>query len=238
MSAEHYAKVLIVEDDPDVMRLVRDCLEAEGFGVVTAQNGEEALEQVKLEAPDILVLDVMLPRLDGLNVCREVRRDTNSSDMQILMLSARGDDIDKIVGLEMGADDYLAKPFNPKELIARVRAMHRRLKTQASKAGPRTEGQVLTFGQLKILVASHRAQIAGHDLNLTPIEFSLLKTLVSHPGRVFTRQELLDRAWGQEYEGDERTVDGHVRNLRAKLQAAVPGARYITAVWRVGYKLE
>src|SRR5581483_7230471 len=121
MSAEHYAKVLIVEDDPDVMRLVRDCHEAEGFGVVTAQNGEEALEQVKREAPDILVLDVMLPRLDGLNVCREVRRDTNSSDMQILMLSARGDDVDKIVGLEMGADDYLAKPFNPKELIARVR---------------------------------------------------------------------------------------------------------------------
>ena len=194
-----------------------------------ARDGKAAIDQVTRQAPDVLVLDVMLPHVDGLNVCREIRKTRN---LPILMLSARGDDLDKIVGLEMGADDYMTKPFNPKELVARVRAMFRRLKMAPDDA------EVIVRRGLRIEVAGQRVELEGSPLALTPLEFSLLRALAGNAGNAMTRQDLLNRVWGPDFFGDERTVDVHIRHLRAKLQEVNPGPSYITSVWGVGYKFE
>ncbi|MHB2016375.1 MAG: response regulator transcription factor [Candidatus Xenobia bacterium] len=228
-----YGRVLVVDDEPDILRLVRHSLEREGYQVETADNAAHARDLMDKTRPDLVVLDVMLPEMDGLTFCQELRR---SQTLPILMLSARGDDLDKILGLEVGADDYLTKPFNPKELIARVRALLRRSRIYTPE---KTEDpDVISYHTLRIFPDQQRVELQGQPVKLTPIEYSLLRSLVTNAGKVLSRQTLLNMVWGQDFFGDERTVDAHIRNLRLKLQAIVPDNQYITSVWRVGYKFE
>ena len=222
------AKILVVDDEAKIVKLVRTYLEQSGFVVVEASDGQTALIQARREKPDLVVLDLGLPGIDGLEVARILRRER---DTPIIMLTARIEDTDKIVGLELGADDYVTKPFNPRELVARVRAVLRR----ASGATPTAE--ILRAGALTLDVGGHQATLAGQDLDLTPTEFDLLMVLLQNPGRAFTRLELLDRVQGDAYEGYERTIDAHVKNLRAKLGDDPRHPRYIQTVFGVGYKL-
>lgn len=224
-------RVLVVEDEADIADGIRQYLEREGYEVAVAGTGPAALEAVGKSPPEVMVLDVMLPGMDGFEVCREIRKTRN---LPILMLSARGDDVDKILGLEMGADDYLTKPFNPRELVARVRAMFRRLRMAPSPA----DEEVLVRGNLRVDVKRQEVAVEGHPVRLTPLEFSLLRTLAAHNGQVMTRQDLLDRVWGADYYGDERVVDTHVRHLRTKLQKHAPQRQFVLSVWGVGYKFE
>ncbi|MGQ9492070.1 MAG: response regulator transcription factor [Anaerolineae bacterium] len=222
-------KILVVDDEARIVRLVRSYLEQAGFAVVEANDGQTALIQARREKPDLVVLDLGLPVMDGLEVARILRRERNTP---IIMLTARVEDTDKIVGLELGADDYVTKPFNPRELVARVRAVLRR----TSGAAPAAE--ILRAGGLELDVNGHQAILDGRPLDLTPTEFELLAVLLHNPGRVFTRLELLDRVQGQAYEGYERTIDAHIKNLRAKLGDDPRHPRYIQTVFGVGYKLE
>jgi DNA-binding response OmpR family regulator len=217
--------VLIADDEKNIVQLARMYLQAEGFTVETAVNGREALEKVRLARPDLLVLDLMMPEVDGWEVCRRLRKE---SDLPIIMLTARGDDVDKIVGLELGADDYMTKPFNARELVARVKAVLRRY-----SAGKAPE-KVLQVGDLRIDPERHEVTIAERSIELRPKEFELLTTLARNPGVVFDRERLLKLAWGYDYYGDSRTVDVHVTWLREKLREST--AR-IQTVWGVGYKL-
>jgi DNA-binding response OmpR family regulator len=219
-------KILVVEDDGEIGRLLRECLEKENWRVhwaASAAEGRGALESFR---PDVVLLDVMLPDGDGLSLCREWR---SAGRVPILMVSARGEDLDRIVGLEVGADDYLAKPFHPKELVARVRALLRRCAL---------EGQSSNSQGLEVRTAARRAFVLGQELVLTPIEFGLLNQFVQNPGKVHSRQELLDKVWGPEYAGDERTVDAHIRNLRSKLREKDPHFERIQSVWGVGYRFD
>lgn len=226
-----HGRVLVVDDEDDIVELVSTYLEREGYEVFVARDGHCALESLDRVAPEVVVLDVMLPRLDGLEVCREIRR---TRTVPILMLSARGDDIDKILGLEVGADDYLTKPFNPKELVARVRAMFRRLRMPMTAA----DEDLIARGSLRIQVRAQSVEVEGRAVRLTPIEFNLLRVLAAQAGQVLSRQHLLDRVWGPDFYGDERTVDVHIRHLRAKLQEVTPGRQFVSAVWGVGYRFE
>jgi len=217
--------ILVVDDEPNIVDLARMYLEAEGYRVVTAFDGEEALTQVQDAKPALVVLDLMLPKLDGWEVCRQITAQTNTP---IIMLTARSDDVDKIVGLEMGADDYLTKPFNPRELVARVRAVLRRT-TPAPSAG-----RALTLGQLTIDPAGREVTIGGQCVYLRGREFDLLHALAAHRGVVLTRNQLLDQAWGYEFYGETRTVDVHIGQLRRRLEGS---GVHIETVRGVGYKL-
>ncbi len=221
-------KILVVDDEVKIVKLVRSYLEQAGFTVVEAGDGQTALIQVRREKPDLVVLDLGLPGIDGLEVARTLRRERETP---IIMLTARIEDTDKIVGLELGADDYVTKPFNPRELVARVRAVLRR----TSGAAPAAE--TLRAGALVLDEAGHQAALAGRALDLTPTEFELLAVLLRNPGRAFTRLELLDRVQGEAYEGYERTIDAHIKNLRAKLGDDPRHPRYVQTVFGVGYKL-
>jgi DNA-binding response OmpR family regulator len=223
------AKILVVDDEAKIVKLVRSYLEQSGFSVVEAGDGQTALIQARREKPDLVVLDLGLPGIDGLEVARILRRERN---IPIIMLTARIEDTDKIVGLELGADDYITKPFNPRELVARVRAVLRRT-TAATEILPET----LSAGALVLDQAGHTAALDGRDLDLTPTEFDLLAILLQNPGRAFTRLELLDRVQGDAYEGYERTIDAHVKNVRAKLGDDPRHPRFIQTVFGVGYKL-
>jgi two-component system, OmpR family, alkaline phosphatase synthesis response regulator PhoP len=223
---------LVVEDEQRLRELVRGYLEREGFIVLTAADGITALDLARQHAPDLVVLDLMLPGLDGLEVCRRLR---TFSDAYVIMVTAKAEEIDRIVGLEVGADDYLTKPFSPRELIARVRAMLRRPR----RGGAATALDILPpqlFGELMIDHERHEVTIAGTVAPLTSLEFALLTTLAAHPGRVFTRDQLLERVWGADYFGDDHVVDVHIANLRKKLgdDPAVP--RYIETVRGAGYR--
>jgi DNA-binding response OmpR family regulator len=217
--------VLIADDEKNIVQLARMYLQAEGFSVETAASGKEALEKVKLARPDLVVLDLMMPEMDGWEVCRRLRKE---SDLPIIMLTARSDDVDKIVGLELGADDYVTKPFNARELVARVKAVLRRY--SVGKAPER----VLQVGDLRIDPERHEVTIGERLVELRPKEFELLTTLARNPGVVFDRERLLKLAWGYDYYGDSRTVDVHVTWLREKLRES--SAR-IQTVWGVGYKI-
>lgn len=221
-------RVLVVEDDENVLDVVKAWLEREGYEVLAATDGNQGLELVERE-PDLVILDVMLPGMDGLTLCQEIRK---QSAVPILMLSARSDTIDRVVGLETGADDYLGKPFHPKELVARVRAMFRRRELDHG-----TPPQPTT-GELHIDGAAHKAYLAGGELDLTLTEFELLACLSGSPNRVYSRQELLDRIWGDNYFGSPRVVDSHIRNLRAKLREAKSEFDPIVSVRGVGYRYE
>jgi len=222
-------KILVVDDEAKIVRLVSAYLEQAGFAVVTAEDGQTALIQARREKPDLVILDLGLPEIDGLDVARTLRRE---GDTPIIMLTARVDDTERIIGLELGADDYMSKPFNPRELVARVRAVLRR----TSGAAPVIE--TLSAGELQVDISAHGATIAGRPLDLTPTEFDLLTVFMRSPGRAFTRLELLDRVQGYAYDGYERTVDAHVKNLRAKLGDDPRQPRYIQTVYGVGYKFE
>ncbi len=217
--------ILVVDDQPNIIALAKMYLEKEGYRVVSAADGAEALRQVEKVRPALMVLDLMLPEIDGWEVCRRVRA---SSEMPIIMLTARDDDVDKIVGLELGADDYLTKPFNPRELVARVRAVLRR----SARSEP--SGPALSIGDLTIDPAGRQVTVAGQPVALRAKEFDLLLALMEHQGIVLSREQLLDRVWGFDFYGQTRTVDVHIAHLRDKLAGSQVE---IETVWGLGYKL-
>ncbi|MBA2618656.1 MAG: response regulator transcription factor [Rubrobacter sp.] len=227
-------RALVVEDEVNLVELLRGYLEREGFEVYAAFDGEAGLEAARRVEPDIIVLDWMLPGLDGLEVLRELRR---FSEAYVIMLTARAEEVDKIVGLSAGADDYLTKPFSPGELVARVRALLRRPR---GAAAAHEEEEPLAFGELEIDPARRRVRLGEDGVALTALEFDLLLALASRPGFVFGRRRLLEQVWGEDYFGDDHVVDVHVANLRKKLNAARDGAggRYVRTVRGVGYRFE
>jgi DNA-binding response OmpR family regulator len=224
------ATIVVAEDERDLNNLVRRHLEDEGHRVVQAFDGPSAVLAVGQERPDLLILDWMLPRLDGLEVCRRVRRD---SIVPILMLTARSEEVDRVLGLEVGADDYLTKPFSIRELLARVRAMLRRVELLRDARPTDGDPPILVDGPLRIDVGQHVVSLDGRPLELTPKEFDLLALLVRNPGRAFSRDYLVETIWGYEYGGFDRTVDTHVLRLRKKLG---PIGERIETVWSIGYR--
>ncbi len=219
------ATILIVDDEAHILELTRLYLEKEGFAVETAADGLTALQRAQAEPPSLVILDVMLPRLDGFEVCRRLRRE---SDVPIIMLTARAEDVDKIVGLEIGADDYLTKPFNPRELVARVKAVLRRVESGAAR------GQVIAVGDLSIDLARREVSVGGLPVALRTKEFDLLAALARDAGVVFSRDRLLESVWGYEFDVETRTVDVHINHLREKL---APSSVAIETVRGIGYKL-
>ncbi len=219
--------ILVVDDEARIVSLTRDYLESAGYRVLTAGDGATALARARAEKPDLIVLDLGLPKLDGLDVTRQLRRD---STVPIIMLTARGAESDKLVGLELGADDYVVKPFSPKELVARIRAVLRR-----SKAAPQPTDLIRVL-DVTLDVPRLRATRAGAPLDLTPTEFQLLATLAAQPGRVFTRAQLLDAVRGVAFESYERAIDAHIKNIRRKLEPDPRQPRYVLTVYGVGYK--
>jgi DNA-binding response OmpR family regulator len=223
--------ILIIDDEQRIVDLARMYLEQEGYTVESSTDGLSGYQRIQSIDPALVVLDIMLPGMDGLEICRKVR---TQSDVPIIMLTARSDDIDKIVGLELGADDYLTKPFNPRELLARVRAILRRTDRKSS-AGADEDSAPLTLGSLTIQPERRVITVDGRAVNLRMKEFDLLLLLARNPGRVFTRERLLELVWGYDFAGETRTVDVHVAHLRHKLKGMTP---QIETVWGVGYKLE
>jgi len=224
--ASRVQTVLVVEDETSIASFVALYLKNAGYRVQTAGTGQEALDAVGRERPDLIVLDLMLPDLDGIEVCRRIRR---SADIPILMLTARDEDVDKIIGLEVGADDYLTKPFNPRELVARVKSILRRSVPERREP----QAREIKHGLLHIDAGRREVRVDGNEVQLAPKEFDLLWELLDHRGLVLTRDQLLERVWGYTFAGDTRTVDVHVRQLRRKLGEASP----IVTVWGVGYKV-
>lgn len=221
------AKILIVDDEPKIIRLVADYLAAAGFDVVKASTGDEALMRARTESPDLVVLDIGLPGLDGLEVTRALRR---IGDVPIIMLTARDDETDRIIGLELGADDYVTKPFSPREVVARVRAVLRR----HARIG---EAELIRAGELALDVARMRVRRGNESVELTATEFALLAAMARQPGRVFTRAQLLDAIHGVAFESYERAIDAHVKNIRRKLEPDARAPRHLLTVYGVGYRL-
>jgi DNA-binding response OmpR family regulator len=226
--------ILIVEDDPDIAELVARYLEKAGYSTERAASGRDALGAIAIRAPDLLVLDLMLPHVDGLEVCRAVRANDDTAGIPIIMLTARAEESERIVGLELGADDYLAKPFSPNELVARVRALLRRAQRGAAAAVGAKTAQPLAYGPIALDTERHMVSSGGLDVTLTAKEFLLLEYLMLHRGRVLSRDVLLTDVWGYRYTGGTRTVDVHVRRLREKLPVLADG---LVTVKQFGYKL-
>jgi DNA-binding response OmpR family regulator len=226
MNAHGTQTVLVVEDESSIASFVALYLKNAGYGVRTASTGTEALAQVATAQPSLIILDLMLPDIDGIEICRRVRK---SSDIPILMLTARDEDVDKIIGLEVGADDYLTKPFNPRELVARVKSILRRSAPERRDL----ESKQLRHGDLLVDAGRREVKVGDNEIQLAPKEFDLLWELLDHRGLVLTRDQLLERVWGYTFAGDTRTVDVHVRQVRRKLGDASP----IVTVWGVGYKV-
>lgn len=222
-------KIMLVEDDPMIQEFVIYNLEREGYKVILVDDGKKALDMLKTEKPDILILDVMLPGLDGFEICKTIRGEMKNTNLPIIMLSARNDLADKIVGLELGADDYITKPFSPRELLARIRA---RLREEKRAASPKENS--LTWGDLEIWPESYLAAVNGEYITLTGKEFELLHIFMKRPSQVFSREYLLQKVWGYSISGDTRTVDVHISNLRGKLKDV---GQIIESVRGVGYRL-
>jgi two-component system alkaline phosphatase synthesis response regulator PhoP len=219
--------VLVVDDEVQIVKLARDYLEHAGFRVLNAGDGTMALAVARREKPDLVVLDLMLPGMDGLDVCRVLRRE---SDVPIIMLTARVEETDRLIGLELGADDYISKPFSPRELVARVRSVLRRTHGTPLQPG------LVRASDLEIDLEGHRVSKAGVPLKLSRIEFNLLAILAQHPGQIFTRAQLLDRLHGVVFDGYDRSVDAHIKNLRRKLEPDPAEPRYVLTVYGIGYK--
>jgi two-component system OmpR family response regulator len=226
------SKILVVEDDLNLLATLKYNLIKEGYDVITAVDGAWALETARKDEPDLMVLDVMLPSLNGFEVCRILRKETN---VPILMLTAKVEEVDKIVGLEIGADDYMTKPFSMRELLARIRAMLRR--AEMGKLGPAGESEPLKIGDLEIDIARHRALLRGATLELSPKEFDLLAFLAQNKELVFSREQLLEKVWGYDYAGETRTVDVHIRWLRQKIESDPAKPNRLITVRGKGYKL-
>lgn len=222
-------KILVVDDEKNIVELVKFNLEKEGYDVICAYDGFEALNLVKKEKPDLVILDIMLPGQGGLEVCRTIRKDTK---IPIIMATAKGEEIDKILGLELGADDYITKPFSPRELIARVKAILRRTSTKVE------EKDELNFDDLNINVLKHTVNLKGKEVELKPKEFELLKILAINTGKVHTRDFLLEQLWGYDYLGDTRTVDVHMRRLRQKIESDPANPKYLKTIHGIGYKFQ
>jgi two-component system response regulator BaeR len=223
MTAKH---ILIVEDEKKIADLLCDYLKAAGFRTSTQNNGDRVIAQVKKDPPNLILLDIMLPGKDGMQLCREIRQFSN---VPIIMITARVEEIDRLLGLELGADDYICKPFSPREVVARVRAVFRRV-----HAEPREDH--LVIGSISLNDETHQVMIDKKVLNLTPNEFGLLKIMMSRPNRVFSRSELISRVQGYEFEGYDRTIDTHIKNLRKKIARRLPGQEIISTVYGIGYK--
>lgn len=219
--------ILVVEDEQKIARLLCDYLEDAGYSTLWLSRGDHVLPHVRRRMPDLIVLDVMLPGMDGMEVCREIRK---TCKVPIIMLTARVEEVDRILGLELGADDYVCKPFSPREVVSRVRAVLRRF-------GPEPAEEPLVAGPISLVPERFEATVSGTALRLTRNEFALLKALVSQPDRVFSRTQLLERVQGYAYEGYERTIDSHVKNLRKKIAAVLPDHEIIVTVYGLGYKL-
>ncbi len=223
------SRVLIVDDDPGIVKVVRAYLEQAGFDVSVAYDGKKAMQIARNDKPDLVVLDLMLPEMDGWDVCRALRKE---SDVPIIMLTARVEESDKLIGLELGADDYVTKPFSPRELVARVRSVLRRVSGTPSKP------KRLSHGEITIDLSRHSVEVRGEAIDLTPTEFDLLATLMEDPGRAFNRSQLLESVQGYAYEGYERTIDVHIKNLRQKVEADSRSPQHIKTVYGIGYKFE
>ena len=230
MAAE---KILVVDDDKNICELLRLYLEKEGYNVILCHDGQEAVVKFNALSPDLLLLDIMLPSLDGWQVCREIRK---KSDVPIIMLTAKGETFDKVLGLELGADDYMIKPFDSKELVARVKAVLRRTTAAAPAASAVPEGDVVSYPDLVVNLTNYSVQYMGRNVDMPPKELELLYFLASSPNRVFTREQLLDHIWGYEYIGDTRTVDVHIKRLREKIKDHPSWS--LSTVWGIGYKFE
>ncbi|MBQ9420797.1 MAG: response regulator transcription factor [Lachnospiraceae bacterium] len=227
-------RVMIVDDDPSIAELISLYLMKECYDTLTVEDGEEALRQFPVYRPDIILLDLMLPGIDGYQVCRQLRMD---SDVPIIMLSAKGEVFDKVLGLELGADDYIIKPFDSKELVARVKAVLRRYNARPEKTGKKEQnGEYVEYPGLTVNLSNYSVTYNGRTVDMPPKELELLYFLASSPNQVFTREQLLDNIWGYEYLGDTRTVDVHIKRLREKLPDSSDWA--ISTVWGIGYKFE
>ncbi len=226
-------KILVVDDEAPILELVRFNLEKEGFAVITASDGEDGLRRARSEAPDLVILDLMLPGIDGIEVCQQLRRETN---VPVLMLTAKTEEFDRVLGLSVGADDYVTKPFSPRELVARVKAQLRRRDMDLEETKARDASGRIRVGDLVIDTARFEVEVRGVRTELTPKEFELLRVLVANRGKVLTRDFLLEKVWGYEYGGDTRTVDVHVRRLRQKIEEDDSRPTYIQTVHGVGYR--
>ena len=224
-------KILIVEDEANIRQLVRYNLEKEGFQIIEAVDGLQGVKLAKIEKPDLVLLDLMLPEMDGLEVCRNIKGNTGTSSLPIIMLTAKSEEIDKVIGLELGADDYMTKPFSPRELVARVKAVLRRSQKDTTLPGE------LSVGRLRFNFSRYEVHMGNVKLELTPKEYELLKMLATNLGKVLTREQLLEKVWGYEYFGDTRTVDVHVRHLRAKMESDPETAEAIETIRGFGYRL-
>jgi two-component system alkaline phosphatase synthesis response regulator PhoP len=227
-----YQTILVVDDEPRIVALVSDYLKQAGFRVLTARDGQTALTIARHERPDLIVLDLMLPGgLDGLDVCRSVRQDAALGDVPIIMLTARDEEADRLIGLELGADDYVTKPFSPREVVARVRAVLRRARGDVQPSG------VIRIGDLVIDLVGRGVTVDGQPVSLTPTEFDLLAVMARNPGRPFTRAQLMDLVYDVAYIGYDRAIDSHIKNLRRKIEPDSREPRYVLTVYGVGYKL-
>ncbi|MCX6054788.1 MAG: response regulator transcription factor [Chloroflexi bacterium] len=222
-------KILVVDDEPQIVKVLKAYLEKDGFHVITASDGRAALATFDHEKPDFMILDLNLPSMDGLEICREIRHESN---IPILMLTARVEEADKLIGLELGADDYVVKPFSPREVVARVKTIFKRT------LGNQEESEIVEVGSLIIDLLKHTVNIADKYIELTPTEFAILVTLARQPKRVFSRLQLMELAQGDAFEGYERTIDAHIKNIRLKMEPNPRKPIYIQTVFGLGYKLE
>ncbi len=220
-------KILVVDDERKLVTILKGYLEQAGYAVVTAYDGQQALTVFRHENPTLVLLDLNLPQIDGLDVCRTLRKESN---VPVIMLTARVEETDRLIGLELGADDYIVKPFSPREVVARVRAVLRRSESEPARA------ETFSAGDLTLDLAKHSARLGGRTLDLTPTEFDLLTVMLQNPGRAFTRLQLLDQVQGEAFEGYERTIDAHIKNLRQKIERDPKNPRYLLTVFGIGYK--
>jgi two-component system alkaline phosphatase synthesis response regulator PhoP len=225
-------RILVVDDDSEITRLLRAYLEQAGFQVMVAHNGETALHMMRRESPNLVLLDLMLPDRDGWDVTRVARGDVNLQIIPLIMITARVDDTDKIIGLELGADDYITKPFNPREVVARVRSVLRRATADTGT----TRSTILEMDGLRLDLAQHQLHRDSQPIDVTPTEFNLLRILMENPGYAFTRAELVEKLFGYDHEGLERTLDSHVKNLRRKIETNPTQPRYVQTVYGIGYR--
>jgi two-component system alkaline phosphatase synthesis response regulator PhoP len=226
------ATILVVEDEPEIVAIVKDYLKQAGYRVLTARSGQAALMTARSEHPDLVLLDLMLPGdIDGLEVCRRLRRDRILADVPIIMLTARVEEMDRLIGLELGADDYITKPFSPREVVARVKAVLRRAR------GQETPPSIVRVGQLEVDLNYRRVTVGNEPVKLTPTEFDLLAVMAGHPGRPFSREQLMNLVYDAAYSGYDRAIDSHIKNLRRKIEPDPRQPRYILTVYGMGYQL-
>jgi two-component system response regulator BaeR len=221
------AHILIVEDETKIAHLLRDYLEKADYKVTCVERGDEVITYVEKDMPDLILLDIMLPGMDGMEVCGKIRKFSN---IPVIMLTARVEEVDRIVGLELGADDYICKPFSPREVVARIKAVLRRVHAEPAE-------QKVLVGPIALDESKHEVTVGNQRLELTPSEFGLLRVMITHPKRVFSRNELLNQVQGYDFEGYDRTIDTHIKNLRKKIGKVLPGQKIISTVYGVGYKL-